>query len=110
MLAIVVQALVRIAGRALDRPARRTVALMAFIGYHAREAQKDPTPYMMKTAEYVRARRMRATHTPGGRTPPGHTSSNVQTPDSAASARAGRSRRGWGAKDSHRRLLIYILA
>ena len=31
VLAIVVQALVRIAGRALDRPARRTVALMAFI-------------------------------------------------------------------------------
>lgn len=32
--------------------------------------------------------RSSTSHTPGGRTPPGHTSSNVQTPDSAASARS----------------------
>ena len=44
-----------------------SVALMAFVGYHAMQAQKDPTTYMIKVAEYVRAARMRATQTPAGR-------------------------------------------
>ena len=44
-----------------------SVALLAFIGYHAQQAQKDPTAYMTKAAEYVRSARMQATKTPVGR-------------------------------------------
>ena len=31
-----------------------SVCLMLYVGYHAKEAQKDPEPYMIKTAENVR--------------------------------------------------------
>ena len=44
-----------------------SVALLAYIGYHAMQAQKDPTAYMMKAAEYVRSARINATKTPFGR-------------------------------------------
>jgi len=44
-----------------------SVALMAFVGYHAYLAHKDPMPYMIKLAESIRAARMRATQTPAGR-------------------------------------------
>ena len=44
-----------------------SVALLAYIGYHAKEAHKDPMPYMIKAAEHVRSARLRATKTPLGR-------------------------------------------
>jgi hypothetical protein len=44
-----------------------SVALMAFVGFHAMQAQRDPTTYMIMLAEYVRAARMHATKTPLGR-------------------------------------------
>ena len=44
-----------------------SVALLLFVGYHAKEAQKDPKPYMIKMAEYIRAARISATKTPLGR-------------------------------------------
>ena len=44
-----------------------SVALMAYIGYHAKEAQKDPEPYMISAAENVRWFRTTATKSPSGR-------------------------------------------
>ena len=44
-----------------------SVALLAFIGYHAKHMHNDVDPYMRQTAELVRAARTRATQTPGGR-------------------------------------------
>ena len=44
-----------------------SVCLMLYVGYHAKEAQKDPEPYMIKTAENVRWLRTTLAGHPAGR-------------------------------------------